>query len=65
MADLEQFGTRFPDARSMILTSFNFFLTNTENRTKKSDITLTLLLWVKVLLLPKSTDFCKINAGIN
>ena len=44
MVDLEKFGTRFPDARSMILTSFSFFLTNTENRAKKSDITLTLLL---------------------
>ena len=31
-----------------------FYLTKTENRTKKY---LTLLLWVKVLFLPKNGDF--------
>ena len=39
MANLEQSGSRIPDAWSLVLTFsliLNFYLTKTENRTKKS-----------------------------
>ena len=59
MVDFEQSGTRSPDAWSTILT-FSiidiFYLTNSEKNFK---IALILLLWVKVLFLPKNADISK------
>ena len=61
VANLEQSGSRIPDAWSVKLTFsliVTFYLTKTENRTKKIfNIALMLLLWVKVLILTKSADF--------
>ena len=47
---------------SLIVT---FYLTKTENRTKKSLTALTLLLWAKVLFWPKKANFLQKNADIS
>ena len=61
MANLEQSGSRIPDAESVKLRFSSiviFYLTKTENRTKKSfNTALIILLSVKVLFLPKNSDF--------
>ena len=62
MTNLERSGSRILDEWSVKLTfSFivTFYLTKTENRTKKSLTALTLMLWVKVLFLSKIADFLK------
>ena len=69
MVNLEQSGCQIPDASSVNLI-FSLivicYLTKTENRTKKKTNTAhTLLLWVKVLFLPKNADFLQKNAAIS
>ena len=68
MASLEQSRSRIPDAWSVKLTflvTVTFYLTKAENRTKISPSQFfILLLWVKVLFLPKMLFFAK-NADIN
>ena len=50
--------------RSCILLITTFYLTQTENRTKKSYTTFPWLLRVKVLFLPKNTDISKIKSAL-
>ena len=46
----------------LFLLTITFYLTKTENRTKKSNTALILLLWVTVLFLPKNANFLPKNA---
>ena len=67
LANLRQFGSRIADAYSIEVTfllTTTFYLTQTENRTKKSYTTFPWLLWVKVLFLPKNTDISKIKSAL-
>ena len=54
---------QIPDSGLMAYKIFSltitFYLTKTDNRTKKY------LLWVKILFLPKNTDFLQKNADIS
>ena len=69
MANLEQSGSWIPNAESpklMFSIIATFYLTKTENITKKIFKTaLTILLWVKVPFLPKSSDFLQKIADIS
>ena len=60
MANLNQFGSWIPSDQSVklkFLLTVTSYLTKTENRTKESATQVTLLLWGKVLFLPKTADF--------
>ena len=62
LANLVQSGGQIPDTESakfMFSLTVTFCLAKTENKTKKSNIALTLLLWVKVLFWIKIANFCK------
>ena len=69
LVNLEQSGGRIPDTESakvMFSVKVTFFLTKTENRTKKSlTQRLTLLLGVKVLFWSKNATFLQKNADIS
>ena len=62
MANLQTSGSGIPDAWSIKLT-FSFIVIFYV--TKISNTTLILLLWVKVLFLPKNSDFLQKNADIS
>ena len=71
MANLEQSGSRIPDTLSVKLTfslTATVYLSKTENRTKVSPTQpskpLAILLWVKVLLLPKNADISKTKKAL-
>ena len=67
MTNLEQSGNWIPDLQSVKITFSliaTFYLTKTENRTKKSLTQLSLLIWIKVLFLPKNTDIRKIKRAL-
>ena len=71
MANLEQSGSRIPDTLSVKLTfslTATVYLSKTENRTKVSPTQLSkllaILLWVKVLLLPKNADISKTKKAL-
>ena len=62
MTNLKQCGSRIPNAKSVkVIFSLTVtsYLTKTENITKKplTQLSLTLLLWVKVLLMPENAYF--------
>ena len=62
MTNLELSGSRIRDALSVIFPfslMVTFYLTKTESRTKDLQLALILLLWVKLLFLPKNDVFCK------
>ena len=66
MANLEQFGCRIPETWSVILVfSLTFYLTKTENRTKKSLTPLSYYCfqWRYILFLPKNVDYSKIKGS--
>ena len=69
MVNLEKTRGQIQDTWSVELTfslSVTFYLTKTENRIKKPQLTAPIILpWVKILFLTKMQIFCKKNADIN
>ena len=68
MANLKPSESRIPDAKSVKLTFLlvlTFYLTKTQNRTKKPLTALTLFLSVKALFLPKKANLLRKNADIS